>query len=128
MLAEELDADWDFVHAELAPAAPAYKDPVLGMQFTGGSSAIANSFTQYRELGARARAMLIQAAADEWGADQETITTSKGRLYGPEGQSAGYGEFSEAAAALPIPKEVSLKDPSDFPFDRKAGQPAGHCR
>lgn len=120
VLAEELDADWDFVHAELAPAAPAYKDPVLGMQFTGGSSAIANSFTQYRELGARARAMLIQAAADEWGADQETITTSKGRLYGPEGQSAGYGEFSEAAAALPIPKEVSLKDPSDF---RLIGKP-----
>ncbi|MBF2759728.1 MAG: xanthine dehydrogenase family protein molybdopterin-binding subunit [Ectothiorhodospiraceae bacterium AqS1] len=114
VLAEELDADWETVHAELAPAAGAYKDPVAGLQFTGGSSAIANSFTQYRELGARARAMLIQAAADEWGVGIDAITTSNGRLYGPEGKSAGYGEFSEAAAALEVPEEVSLKDPSDF--------------
>ncbi len=113
-LAEELDADWASVSAELAPAADAYKDPVIGFQTTGGSSSIPNSFTQYRELGARARAMLIEAAAREWGTSHEAITTSEGRLYGPDGQSAGYGDFSEAAAALPIPEKVALKDPADF--------------
>ncbi len=54
MLAEELDAEWSKVKSQLAPAAEAYKDPNFGIQMTGGSSAIANSWMQYRELGARA--------------------------------------------------------------------------
>src|ERR1700682_5331995 len=59
ILADEMDADWSQVIAELAPAADVYKDPLIGVQWVGGSTAIANSFPQYRELGARARAMLI---------------------------------------------------------------------
>ena len=53
VLADELDADWLKVRAELAPAGEAYKDPIFGIQMTGGSNSIQNSFTQYRELGAR---------------------------------------------------------------------------
>ena len=59
VIADELDADWAQVRSELAPAADVYKDPVFGMQITGGSGTIAHSFTQYREVGARARAMLL---------------------------------------------------------------------
>ncbi|HEY6044999.1 MAG TPA: molybdopterin cofactor-binding domain-containing protein, partial [Pyrinomonadaceae bacterium] len=66
VLADELDADWSQVVAELAPAADVYKDPVFGIQMVGGSGSIAHSFQQYRELGAKARAMLIAAAADRW--------------------------------------------------------------
>src|SRR6266404_5779979 len=54
ILADEMDADWSQVIAELAPAADVYKDPLIGVQWVGGSTAIANSFPQYRELGASA--------------------------------------------------------------------------
>src|ERR1700737_2668668 len=53
ILADEMDADWSHVMAEIAPAADVYRDPVFGIQMVGGSSSIANSFQQYRELGAR---------------------------------------------------------------------------
>ena len=55
ILADEMDADWSHVVAELAPAADIYKDPVFGIQMVGGSGSIAHSFQQYRELGASTR-------------------------------------------------------------------------
>src|SRR5262249_59498040 len=64
ILADEMDADWSRVTAELAPAADVYKDPLFGIQMVGGSGSIAHSFQQYRELGAKTRAMLITAAAE----------------------------------------------------------------
>jgi CO/xanthine dehydrogenase Mo-binding subunit len=64
LLADEMDADWSQVIAELAPAADVYKDPLFGIQMVGGSGSIAHSFQQYRELGAKTRAMLVAAAAD----------------------------------------------------------------
>src|SRR6266704_6214355 len=66
ILADEMDADWSHVIAELAPAADVYRDPVYGMQMVGGSGSIAHSFQQYRELGAKTRAMLVTAAAERW--------------------------------------------------------------
>src|SRR5262252_3474538 len=66
ILAGEMDADWSQVIGELAPAADVYKDPVFGIQMVGGSGSIAHSFEQYRELGARTRALLVAAAADRW--------------------------------------------------------------
>jgi len=121
VLADELDADWSKVRAELAPAGEAYKDPIFGIQMTGGSNSIQNSFTQYRELGARARAMLIEAAARQWGVDPGTVRTREGRLLAPGGASAGYGAVSAAAAALPVPETVALKTPDRF---RLIGKPA----
>ncbi len=66
ILADELDADWAQVVAELAPAGEVYKDPVFGIQMVGGSGSIAHSFQQYRELGAKTRAMLVAVAAKRW--------------------------------------------------------------
>src|SRR5216684_9271711 len=66
ILADELDADWSRVEAQLAPAADAYKDPFYGIQMVGGSGSIAHSFRQYRELGANTRALLVSTAADRW--------------------------------------------------------------
>ena len=120
VLADELDADWLKVRAELAPAGEAYKDPVYGIQMTGGSISIQNSFTQYRELGARARAMLIEAAARQWGVDAHTVKTREGRLLSADGRSAGYGEMSAAAMALPVPASVTLKTPDRFRLIGKA--------
>ena len=66
LLADEMDADWSKVMAELAPAADVYKDPMFGIQMVGGSGSIAHSFQQYRELGAKTRAMLVAVAARRW--------------------------------------------------------------
>lgn len=114
LLADEMDADWSKVIAELAPAGDIYKDPVYGFQNTGGSATIANSFTQYRELGARVRAMLIAAAADRWHITPNQCRTANSVVYGPGNRSARYGELSAAAARIPIPNKVRLKEPSEF--------------
>jgi isoquinoline 1-oxidoreductase beta subunit len=122
ILAEELDADWSKVRSTHGSNNPAYVDPVFGAHITGGSGSIANSYTQYRELGARVRAMLVAVAAQRWQVDAARLRTQGGRVIGPAGQSLGYGELATAAMALPVPPSVVLKDPKDF---RLIGQPTG---
>lgn len=114
LLAEELDADWSRVRAKPGDAAPAYVDPALGMHLTGGSNSIHNSFTQYRELGARTRAMLVAAAAQQWGVDSSALATQQGVVTGPNGKRASYGELAQAAMKQPVPANVKLKDAKDF--------------
>ena len=114
VLADELDADWSQVIAELAPAADVYKDPVFGIQMVGGSGSIAHSFQQYRELGARTRMMLVSTAAGQWKVPPEQCRTEASVVYGPGGKSAKYAELAEAASKQPVPATVKLKDPSQF--------------
>jgi isoquinoline 1-oxidoreductase beta subunit len=114
ILAEELDADWSLVRSRSGTNDAAYADPLFGMHLTGGSNSIKNSFTQYRELGARARAMLLSAAAARWKVDVATLRTQAGTVLGPGGRKLGYGELAEAAMALPVPEKVVLKDAKDF--------------
>ena len=120
ILAEELDADWRLVRSQHGSNDPAYVDPAFGMHLTGGSNSIKHSFTQYRELGARARAMLLGAAAARWKLDPATLRTRAGQVLAPDGRKLGYGELAEAAMAQPVPEKVTLKDPKDF---RLIGQP-----
>jgi isoquinoline 1-oxidoreductase beta subunit len=120
ILAEELDADWRQVRSQLGTNDGAYADPLWGLHITGGSNSIKNSFTQYRELGARARAMLVQAAAARWGVEAARLRTQNGAVLGPGGRRLGYGELAEAAMALPVPERVTLKDPKQF---RLIGRP-----
>ena len=114
ILAEELDADWSKVRSTHGSNDPAYVDPVFGMHITGGSGSIAHSYTQYRELGARTRAMLVAAAAQRWKVDASKLKTRNGVVVGPNSQQLGYGELAEAAMAMPVPEAVALKDPKDF--------------
>ncbi len=114
ILADEMDADWAQVIAELAPAAEVYKDPIYGFQMVGSSSSITHSFQQYREPGARTRAMLVAAAAQQWGVSPAECRTEASVVHGPGGQSARYAGLAEAAAEQPLPASVSLKDPSQF--------------
>jgi isoquinoline 1-oxidoreductase beta subunit len=114
ILADEMDADWSQVVAELAPAADEYKDPVFGIQMVGGSGSIAHSFQQYRELGARTRAMLIAAAAQQWKVSPEQCRTEPSVVHGPGGRSAKYSELADAAAHIPVPETAPLKNPADF--------------
>jgi isoquinoline 1-oxidoreductase beta subunit len=120
ILAEELDANWAQVKSQHGNADAAYVDPVMGLHITGGSSSIKNSYTQYRELGARTRAMLVAAAAAEWGVPASNLRTQKGVVIGPSGKRLSYGQLAEAAMALPVPEQVTLKDPKQF---RLIGQP-----
>lgn len=120
ILAEELDADWSKVRSRHGSNAPEYVDPVFGMHLTGGSGSIAHSYTQYRELGARTRAMLVSAAAAQWKVDASTLRTRNGVVIGPGGKQLGYGELADAAMKLPVPEAVTLKDPKDFRLIGKA--------
>lgn len=119
VLAEELDADWSRVRTQQAPLGAAYIDPAMGMHLTGGSNSIKNSYAQYRDLGARLRAMLIAAAAQQWGIAPDQIVVRAGRLTAGN-RSADFGALAEAAMKLAVPETVSLKDPKSFTL---MGQP-----
>jgi isoquinoline 1-oxidoreductase subunit beta len=117
ILAEELDADWAQVRVESAPAdAALYNNLLWGpMQGTGGSSSIANSFAQLRKAGATARAMLVMAAAKEWGVPAAEIMVAKGRLeHKASNRNASFGQLADKAAAMTPPADVPLKDPKNF--------------
>ncbi|SEJ98322.1 xanthine dehydrogenase family protein molybdopterin-binding subunit [Paraburkholderia diazotrophica] len=117
ILAEELDADWTHVRVESAPAdAKRYANLAFGtIQGTGGSSAMANSWTQLREAGAKARVMLVTAAAQQWKVPASELRTERGVVYhDASGKHATYGSLSTAAAKLPVPDQATLKDPKDF--------------
>ena len=114
VLADEMDADWSQVVPELAPAADVYKDPVFGIQMVGGSGSIAHYLQQYRELGAKTRAMLIAAAAERWKVSPDQCRTENSVVYGPGNKSARYAELADRAAHQPVPEKVRLKNPSEF--------------
>lgn len=116
ILAEELDADWTKVGVKAAPAdVDLYKNLAFGMQGTGGSTAMANSWMQMRQAGAKARAMLVAAAAERWDAPEAEITVEKGVVHHEaSGRSARFGELAEAAAEKTPPAEPKLKSPEQF--------------
>ncbi|HEV7613435.1 MAG TPA: xanthine dehydrogenase family protein molybdopterin-binding subunit [Steroidobacteraceae bacterium] len=116
IVAEELDADWAVVRVESAPAdAKRYANFAFGMQGTGGSSAMANSWTQLREAGGKARAMLLAAAAKEWKVPVAELRVEQGIVYhAGKKRQATFGALVPTAATLPVPDKVQLKDPKDF--------------
>jgi isoquinoline 1-oxidoreductase subunit beta len=117
VLAEELDADWTQVRVESAPAdATRYANLVFGkIQGTGGSSAMANSWTQLREAGGKARVMLLGAAAKQWKVPVAELTVEQGTVHhAGSKRQAKFGALVATAATLPVPETVTLKDPKDF--------------
>ena len=116
IVAEELDARWDQVRAQGAPAdASRYNNLFWGQaQGTGGSTAIANSYEQLRTAGAAARAMLVQAAAERWQVPAREVQVRDGTLSHPSGRRATFGELADAATRQPVPEKVQLKDPAQF--------------
>jgi len=111
IVAEELDVDWKNVMVEQAPL----NTELYSGQTIGGSNAIRTAWKTLRMAGATARQMLREAAAKTWQVPVAEITTSESVLYHKKsGKSAGYGEMVSAAAKIPVPKEVELKDLKDF--------------
>jgi isoquinoline 1-oxidoreductase beta subunit len=116
IVAEELDADWQQIRVEGAPAnAVLYKNLRWGpVQGTGQSTAVANSYDQLRQAGATARAMLVEAASRQWQVPAQEITVSRGLVQHANGRKASFGELAEFAATLPVPENVTLKSAQDF--------------
>jgi isoquinoline 1-oxidoreductase beta subunit len=116
LLAEELEVGLDQVQLEAAPPnAALYANPLLGLQATGGSTSIRADWRRFREAGAIARTMLIAAAAAQWGVEATTCKAARATvIHPPSGRSVGYGALVDAAAKLPVPHDVPLKDPSQF--------------
>lgn len=118
LVAEELDADWNQISIEAAPAdVKLYGNPAFGgmMQGTGGSTSVSAFWEPMRRAGATARTMLLQAAAARWNVPAAEINASKGVVsHAASGRSIVFGELVEAAAELPVPAQVTLKDPQAF--------------
>jgi len=114
LVAEELDADWKRIRVEHAPPGKEYVNPMFGLQGTGGSTSVRAAFKPLREAGAKARAMLVSAAAAEWGVDAGGLRTEKGQVIGPDGKRLSYGALADKAATMPVPETVALKDPKDW--------------
>ena len=124
LVAEEMNADWKKIDIVFAPADNArYANLLFGLQGTGGSTAVANSFVQYRKAGALALTQLRAAAAAQWNTQPEKIIADNGVLIFGD-QRATYGEMAATAATLPPPAvEPPLKKPADFVYIGKDKRP-----
>lgn len=117
LLAEELDVPWESVSIEQAPAGPEFVNADFGIQGTGGSSSVHAAWKPLREAGAKARLMLMTAAASAWGAPVAECTTEPGVvLHQRTRRRIRYGELVVQAAAVPQPATVTLKDPKNFRY------------
>jgi isoquinoline 1-oxidoreductase beta subunit len=121
ILAEEMDADWDKVKIEWAPADPRFYGYTFNnaqMMAIVGSRAVQLYYTQLRMAGAQVRKVLIANAAQKWGVDAATLRTEPGVVLNPAGgQRLSYGEiaaFGEVPAQLPAVDAKELKERKDF--------------
>jgi isoquinoline 1-oxidoreductase beta subunit len=122
LVAEELECDWSKVTTEYpTPGENLARNRVWGSFSTGGSQGIRQSQDYVRKGGAAARAMLVAAAAAEWGVPASECTVAKGVItHAASGRSTTYGKVADAAARQTPPTDIRLKDPKDWTI---AGKP-----
>jgi len=116
LVAEELDCDWAKVRTEFpTPGENLARKRAWGNFSTGGSRGIRDSQEYVRKGGATARVMLVQAAADEWKVPASECVAAKSVItHSPSGRTTTYGKVAVAAAKLPPPADVALKNPKDW--------------
>ena len=114
IIADELDAAWEKVRVKMALAAEPFKSPVWHMQATGGSSSIRHRWELLRKVGAAARRMLVETAAEQWKIPADKCTSKEGKVIHPDGRGLTYGHLVEAAGKRPVPDDPPLKDPKDY--------------
>ena len=148
MAAEEMEADWDLVRVQEAPALDMYANAYMlraftgdsipfgravdygtyrlarwfGTQATGGSTAVRGTgHYGMRVAGAAAKEMLLGAAAERFGVSASECAALQSRVvHTASDQSASFGELARAAAALPVPDNPGLKDPDTYTLRRTA--------
>jgi isoquinoline 1-oxidoreductase subunit beta len=116
LIAEELEVDIDKVAIEHSPPDDkVYANPLIGLQLTGGSTAVRGTYEPLRRAGATARLMLVTAAARRWNVDPSTCRAEKGAVvHKSSGRKLGYGSLVDDATKVPVPDKVALKAPADF--------------
>src|SRR5713226_8938208 len=82
---------------------------------TRGNSPTLSECDRFREMGAMARVMLVDAAAQKWGVPSSECRVEKGVvIHTASGKKATYGSLADAASQLKPPANVPLKDPKQF--------------
>jgi len=116
VVAEEMDATWEQMRIETAPAdVELYSHIPWEEQATGGSSSLTNSYEQLRQVGAATRQMLIKTASETWNVPASEITVSGGVIgHSPSSRSASFGELADAAARQPVPETVTPKSRENY--------------
>ncbi|WP_434664819.1 molybdopterin-dependent oxidoreductase [Paraburkholderia sp. A3BS-1L] len=119
VVAEELDVD-PFRVEVITPEDPffaQYIHPLWKVFSTGGSTSVSLEYERLRRAGATARAMLIEAAAQQWSVPASACTTDNGNVVeAASGRRATYGSLAARAAKLHAPKDVALKAPGEFKY------------
>jgi isoquinoline 1-oxidoreductase subunit beta len=116
LIAEELEVPLESVTIDHAPPnEKLFTDPLLGGQLTGGSTSIRYAWEPMRRAGATARTLLVAAAAQQWQVDPASCHAERGEVvHAASNRRIGYGQLVDAAATLPVPQNVPLKNPADF--------------
>ena len=152
LIAEELDIDLDQVTVDPGPPSPAYYNTalsaeapgfmptddgfaansvrtvmdaamkIMGVQITGGSTTVADSWEKLRVAGAVARETLKEAAAAETGVAVADMRTERGAVILPDGTQLPYTALAPTAATIPAVSKVTLKDPSQWRYIGKEMQ------
>ena len=116
LIAEELEIDLDNVAIEHSPPDDKiYANPLIGLQLTGGSTAVRGFYEPLRRAGATARVMLVTAAAQRWNVEPSSCYAVKGTVvHKATGRRLAYGSLVDDAAKVPVPEKVALKAPGQF--------------
>ena len=116
LLSEELEVGLDQVRVENAPPDDKlYGIPGFGFQVTGASISVRALYEPLRRAGATARTMLVSAAAQTWNVEPASCQAHRGVVtHKPSGRKLAYGALADKAATLPVPAQVTLKEPKDF--------------
>jgi isoquinoline 1-oxidoreductase subunit beta len=115
IIMDELGGDWERVQVQDAPAAPVYNNPLMGQQATVGSFSVRGWYAELRRIGASAREMLVQAAAEDWDVPASDCTVSRSKIiHRTTGRTRTFGSVAARAAKLPVPQYPTLKPNGDF--------------
>jgi isoquinoline 1-oxidoreductase beta subunit len=116
LVAEELECDWSKVRAELVPPHENRRqNRRWGNMSTGASRSVSTSQEALRQAGATAREMLLAAAAACWSVPASECVAADGTItHRPSGRTTAFGAVAAAAASVPAPAQVALKDPRDW--------------
>lgn len=109
IIAEELGLDWAKVKVEQAPPLPVYGifSPGYG---TGGSASVREMWGKLRKVGAAARTMLVEAAAERWTVPASQCVARGGQVvHADSGRTLGFGELAPEASKRPVPQDPALK-------------------
>ena len=115
IIMEELGGNWDRLRVADAPAAAIYNNPLFGLQATVGSFSVRGWYLELRRIGAAARIMLLQAAAQNWKVSPVHCTAAGSEvIHGPSGRRCSFGSVARLAANMPIPQDPPLKTVSQY--------------